>query len=100
MIEVQNLTKTYVGRTAVDGLSFTVNDGDVYGFLGQNGAGKSTTIRMLLTLVQPTGGEIELFGMKLSTPLLLAPVGVLSIAHPEAEIAVARAANTRSGDPR
>ena len=51
----------------MDGLSFTVNEGDVYGFLGQNGAGKSTTLRMLLTLVQPTAGEIELFGMKLTT---------------------------------
>ncbi|HEX5154452.1 MAG TPA: ABC transporter ATP-binding protein [Parafilimonas sp.] len=52
---------------AVNALSFTVNEGEVYGFLGQNGAGKSTTIRMLLTLVQPTGGEIELFGLKLNT---------------------------------
>lgn len=50
---------------AVDDLSFTVNEGDVYGFLGQNGAGKSTTIRMLLTLVTPTEGHIELFGLDL-----------------------------------
>jgi ABC-type multidrug transport system ATPase subunit len=42
-----------------------VNEGDVYGFLGQNGAGKSTTIRMLLTLVRPSSGEMELFGMNL-----------------------------------
>ncbi len=50
---------------AVDDLSFTVNEGDVYGFLGQNGAGKSTTIRMLLTLVKPTSGTIEIFGKEL-----------------------------------
>ena len=49
----------------MDDLSFSVNEGDVYGFLGQNGAGKSTTIRMLLTLVKPTAGHIELFGLDL-----------------------------------
>ncbi|MEP6466473.1 MAG: ABC transporter ATP-binding protein [Parafilimonas sp.] len=66
VVQVKNLTKQYKNITAVDDLSFTVNEGDVYGFLGQNGAGKSTTIRMLLTLIKPTNGEIELFGLKLS----------------------------------
>ena len=66
VIQVQRLSKKYKNIIAVDALSFSVNEGDVYGFLGQNGAGKSTTIRMLLTLVQPTGGEIELFGLKLN----------------------------------
>ncbi len=46
---------------------FTVEQGDVYGFLGQNGAGKSTTIRMLLTLIKPSGGEISIFDKNLST---------------------------------
>jgi ABC-type multidrug transport system ATPase subunit len=67
VIKVENLTKKFNQFTAVNQLSFTVNDGDVYGFLGQNGAGKSTTIRMLLTLIAPTDGEIELFGMSLKT---------------------------------
>src|SRR3954464_3119958 len=67
IISVKNLSKNYPGINAVNDLSFTVYKGDVYGFLGQNGAGKSTTIRMLLTLVQPTSGEIELFGLKLNT---------------------------------
>ena len=66
VIQVQRLSKKYKNIIAVDALSFSVNEGDVYGFLGQNGAGKSTTIRMLLTLVQPTSGEIELFGLKLN----------------------------------
>lgn len=66
VIEVKHLSKQYKNIKAVDALSFTVNKGDVYGFLGQNGAGKSTTIRMLLTLIQPTEGEINLFGLKLS----------------------------------
>ncbi|MEY3433258.1 MAG: hypothetical protein RL131_1194, partial [Bacteroidota bacterium] len=50
---------------AVDDLSFSVLEGDVYGFLGQNGAGKSTTIRMLLSLIKPTSGDIQLFGQSL-----------------------------------
>ena len=63
VIEVKGLSKLYKNIKAVNGLSFTVNKGDVYGFLGQNGAGKSTTIRMLLTLIEPTEGEINLFGL-------------------------------------
>jgi ABC-2 type transport system ATP-binding protein len=65
IIEVKNLSRHFKEIRAVDGLSFTVPSGDVYGFLGQNGAGKSTTIRMLLTLVKPTSGEINIFGMDL-----------------------------------
>jgi len=67
IISVDHLTKQFKDTRAVDDLSFSVNEGDVYGFLGQNGAGKSTTIRMLLTLIRPTHGEINLFGKKLST---------------------------------
>lgn len=65
MIQVNNLTKYFSDVKAVDELSFTVNRGEVYGFLGQNGAGKSTTIRMLLSLVTPTNGKIEIFGLDL-----------------------------------
>src|SRR5437667_10863541 len=65
VIEVKNLTKDFREVKAVDNLSFSVPGGQVYGFLGQNGAGKSTTIRMLLTLIKPTSGEIEIFGMNL-----------------------------------
>ncbi|HZK63763.1 MAG TPA: ABC transporter ATP-binding protein [Puia sp.] len=65
LVQVSGLSKKFRGNTVVDHLSFTVNEGDVYGFLGQNGAGKSTTIRMLLTLVTPSSGEIKLFGMNL-----------------------------------
>ena len=66
IIEVNHLSKKFNNTYAVNDLSFTVNEGDIYGFLGQNGAGKSTTIRMLLTLIKPTNGEINLFGKKLS----------------------------------
>ncbi len=66
IIEVTNLTKDFGKEIkAVDGLSFTVSSGQVYGFLGQNGAGKSTTLRMLLTLIRPSSGHIEIFGMDL-----------------------------------
>ncbi len=65
VIRVNHLSKQFNHVRAVDDLSFTVNEGEVYGFLGQNGAGKSTTIRMLLTLVQPTAGSIEIFGENL-----------------------------------
>jgi ABC-type multidrug transport system ATPase subunit len=65
VIQVKNLTRYFGEIKAVDDLSFTVPAGQVYGFLGQNGAGKSTTIRMLLTLIKPGSGEIEIFGMDL-----------------------------------
>ncbi len=65
IISVKGLTKEFKNLTAVKNLSFSVQEGDVYGFLGQNGAGKSTTIRMLLTLIEPTQGDIELFGLSL-----------------------------------
>ena len=65
IIEVKSLSKHFRDVTAVNDLSFTVHEGEVYGFLGQNGAGKSTTIRMLLTLIEPSSGSIEMFGMDL-----------------------------------
>ena len=67
IIKVNNLSKQFKEIKAVDDLSFNVEEGDVYGFLGQNGAGKSTTIRMLLTLIKPTAGDISIFGENLST---------------------------------
>jgi len=67
VIRVTGLTKHFSALKAVDGLSFSVEQSDIYGFLGQNGAGKSTTIRMLLTLIAPTEGRIEIFGMDLRT---------------------------------
>lgn len=65
VINVKNLHKEFGEITAVDDLSFTVPEGTVYGFLGQNGAGKSTTIRILQTLIAPTSGKVEIFGMDL-----------------------------------
>lgn len=67
VIQVSGLSKQFGEISAVKDLSFTVHEADVYGFLGQNGAGKSTTIRMLLTLIRPTEGDISLFGLNLRT---------------------------------
>jgi ABC-type multidrug transport system ATPase subunit len=67
IIQVNHLSKQFKEVRAVDDLSFTVQQGDVYGFLGQNGAGKSTSIRMLLTLIRPSAGTIRIFDKDLST---------------------------------
>lgn len=65
-LTVENFRKTYGSFVAVDDLSFHVDQGDIYGFLGPNGAGKSTTIRALLGLIRPTGGQIKIFGQSLA----------------------------------
>ncbi len=62
MIEARNLTKDYGEKRAVDGLSFTVEPGVVTGFLGPNGSGKSTTMRLILGLDAPTGGDVTVNG--------------------------------------
>ena len=79
MLSVRGLTKRFGEFTAVDDLSFNVEQGQVYGFLGQNGAGKSTTIRMLLSLIRPTAGEINFFGESLFThrKQILAQIGAI-----------------------
>jgi len=62
MLEVQNLRKEYGGLTAVKGVSFSLQPGDIFGFIGSNGAGKTTTIRMIATLLEPTSGTAVLNG--------------------------------------
>jgi len=60
--EAKALSKQFGKHTAVDDLSFSIQEGDIYGFLGENGAGKSTTIRMLLGLIYPTSGSVYIKG--------------------------------------
>ncbi len=62
MIEVKNVTKKYGNFTAVDNITFTVKDGEVVGLLGQNGAGKSTTMNMITGFIEPTEGTIIING--------------------------------------
>ena len=62
MIEIKNLTKRYGALTAVDGLSLSIKDGLIYGFLGANGAGKSTTLGMITGCLAPTEGSVSVNG--------------------------------------
>ena len=57
MIAVEQLTKIYGRRTALDAVSFEVPRGEIFGFVGPNGAGKTTTLRILAALMEPTAGR-------------------------------------------
>ncbi|WP_446899175.1 ABC transporter ATP-binding protein [Clostridium sp. LBM24168] len=61
-LKIDGLTKTYGGRTVVNGANMNVRKGEIYGFLGPNGAGKSTVLKMILNLVKPDKGNIIIFG--------------------------------------
>ena len=69
-ISARNLSKSFQGKTAVDGLSLDVARGRFFGFLGPNGAGKSTTIKMLTGMLRPTSGTVEIEGKRLEDDLL------------------------------
>lgn len=62
VIEIKNLTKMYGASRGISNISFTVEEGEIFGFIGPNGAGKSTTIRTLLSLIYPTSGSATIFG--------------------------------------
>lgn len=61
-INIKNLTKSYGEHRGIENVSFSVEEGEIFGFIGPNGAGKSTTIRTLLALIHPTSGSAEIFG--------------------------------------
>ncbi|MFC2097837.1 ABC transporter ATP-binding protein [Bacteroidota bacterium] len=64
IIELENITKTFGKHVAVDKLSLEVPKGSIYGFIGPNGSGKTTTIRMIMNILYPDSGDIQLFGKK------------------------------------
>ena len=64
-ITVRELTKKYKEHVAVDHLSFEVEEGELFAFLGENGAGKSTTINILCTILEKNAGDIEILGHEL-----------------------------------
>jgi ABC-2 type transport system ATP-binding protein len=66
VIAVQNLTKVYGKRTALDNVSFVVPEGEIFGFVGPNGAGKTTTLRILAALLEPTSGSAFIDGADVS----------------------------------
>lgn len=80
MIETQGLTKKYGDLTAVSDLNLKVEKGEIYGFLGPNGSGKTTTIMMLLGLLEPTQGTVRLFGKSMQSDYfnIKRRIGVLS----------------------
>ncbi|MGO4375350.1 ATP-binding cassette domain-containing protein, partial [Paenibacillus sp. MCAF20] len=61
-IEINKLTKTYGKARGITDISFSIEEGEIFGFIGPNGAGKSTTIRTLLSLIYPTSGSATIFG--------------------------------------
>ena len=72
MLEVKNFTKKYNnGKLAVDNISFSVNNGEIFGFLGPNGAGKSTTIKAIVGLIKKSSGEINIDGIRLEDDPIL-----------------------------
>ncbi len=84
-IEIKNLTKIYIKKRlirnkkflAVDNLSFDVAEGEIFGFLGPNGSGKTTTIKTLLGLLYPSAGECFVFGEKVPSLASLSKIGYL-----------------------
>ncbi|MFM7900755.1 MAG: ABC transporter ATP-binding protein [Bacteroidota bacterium] len=79
ILEVRGLRKSFQDFEAVKGVDFTVYKGDIFGFLGPNGAGKSTTLRMVTSLINPTAGDIRIFGLPLSSnrERILSRMGIL-----------------------
>ena len=76
-IEIRNLTKNFGQKQALKGLNMTVPVGSIYGFIGENGSGKSTTEKLICGLLVPNGGEIKLFGRDYKDKDVRARIGVL-----------------------
>ena len=77
VIQTRGLSKRYKDKWAVDHLDLQVEQGDIYGFIGQNGAGKSTTLKLLCGLARPTQGEALIFGKPVRDPVARRRVGAL-----------------------
>ncbi|MCM1545536.1 MAG: ATP-binding cassette domain-containing protein [Clostridiales bacterium] len=76
-IEIRNLSKNFGQKRAVNGLNMTVPEGAIYGFIGENGSGKSTTEKLICGLLVPSGGTIKLFGRDYADADVRAKIGVL-----------------------
>ncbi len=76
-IEIRNLSKNFGEKQAVAGLNMTVPMGAIYGFIGENGSGKSTTEKMICGLIIPSGGDIKLYGKSYTDSDVRAKMGVL-----------------------
>ena len=76
-IEIRNLTKNFGQKRALNGLNMTVPEGSIYGFIGENGSGKSTTEKIICGLLLPSGGEVKLYGKDYKDTEVRSGVGVL-----------------------
>lgn len=76
-IEIKDLTKNFKEKQALQGLTMTVPVGAIYGFIGENGSGKSTTEKIICGLIHKTGGQVRLFGRSADDPDVRARIGVL-----------------------
>ncbi|MBQ8430839.1 MAG: ATP-binding cassette domain-containing protein [Clostridia bacterium] len=76
-IEIRNLTKNFREKQAVSGLDMTVPTGSIYGFIGENGSGKSTTEKIICGLLNPTSGQIKIYGEEYTNEDVRASIGVL-----------------------
>lgn len=81
MITLDSVTKIFGSFTAVDNISYTIEDGDHFALLGPNGAGKTTIVRMLLDFIKPTSGKISINGVPVSDPESRKQVGYLAEQH-------------------
>ena len=76
-IEIKSLTKNFGAKQALKGLNMTVPEGAIYGFIGENGSGKSTTEKIICGLIHPSGGSVKLFGKDYTNVDIRAKIGVL-----------------------
>ncbi|MDE7264933.1 MAG: ABC transporter ATP-binding protein [Clostridia bacterium] len=76
-VEIRNLSKSFGQKQALAGLNMTVPEGAIYGFIGENGSGKSTTEKLICGLLVPGGGTVKLFGRDYSDADVRAKIGVL-----------------------
>lgn len=107
VIEIENLTKNYGKNRGINEVSFSIEEGDIFGFLGPNGAGKSTTIRTLLGLIKKDDGKAKIFGREIGSnkdfEYILKDVGYMpseAMFYPEMKVSdtIKFAANVRRKD--
>ena len=107
VIEIENLTKNYGKNRGINDVSFSIEEGDIFGFLGPNGAGKSTTIRTLLGLIKKDDGKAKIFGREIGSnkdfEYILKDVGYMpseAMFYPEMRVSdtIKFAANVRRKD--
>ncbi|WP_102400340.1 ABC transporter ATP-binding protein [Haloimpatiens massiliensis] len=77
ILKTYNLTRKYGSTAVVDNVNMNIKKGEIYGFLGRNGAGKTTALRMIMGLISPTKGEYELFGRKMGKREVFGRIGAI-----------------------